>query len=55
MDSRSAITSNGDNEAPQPLIVQPASRELKNPLAQPEPVGQNGCNHFSFSFSLKIK
>lgn len=53
MDSRSAITSNGDNEAPQPLIAHPASKELKNPLAQPDPVGQNGYNHFCFSFSFR--
>lgn len=46
MDSRSAITSNGVRKPPQPLMAQPASSELKNPLAQPEPVGQKGCKQF---------
>ena len=51
MDSRSAMTSRGVCVAPQPLIAQHASRELRKPRAQPEPVGQNGCGkRFAFSF-----
>lgn len=55
MDSRSAMTSNGvifplDHE----WIAQQASKELSQPRAQPEPVGQNGFIHIQIQIHFQV-